>query len=268
MKILHSIYIAGLFALLPSTSQAVVITEDFNSGYPGTAEGGWARGWIETEGSGTSLSATISSAEPLGAGNYLTVSTTATGSNSATVNRAFDSSTGLNPADSYEISYEIRLDSAMTSGQQLLIYAATGPSSTTSSFVSWSIVGDATAGWLLNNGNKAGGVTSQVSTGVSMVQDVVYSFTVTVNPTEKTWSVSIASTAGNYSSEDTYGFRTASETVMESPALSFGAKPGSGNSLDFSIDSIAISQIPEGAHMGLLMAILALGWLVRRRLVR
>ncbi|PAW76266.1 MAG: hypothetical protein B9S32_15565 [Verrucomicrobia bacterium Tous-C9LFEB] len=261
--------VAGMTLALPFATNAATVIEDFEGSYPGSAGSGWATAWVQTLGSGVGLNAQLTNTSPLqtGGGQYLSVSLSATSANSATVNRAFNNTTGIDVASPYQVQFALRLDAALISGQQISLYASPGSSSVTSSNVSWSIVADSTNGWLINNGNKSGGVTSQVSTGLSLSSGVTYLFTIDVDPTTKAWNVSIDSTAGNYDNTGAaFGFRTAATTTMTTPTLSFGGKPGSdGTSLDFSIDNLSITQVPEPATPALIGLGIALTVVLRRR---
>ncbi|EIQ01195.1 hypothetical protein OpiT1DRAFT_05764 [Opitutaceae bacterium TAV1] len=257
---LTTVLTTGLLAVLTFTSNAAAVTvsETFDGTWPGTAANGWSSPWVETKGDGVALSATIKNTAPLaGNGNYLAVSLSATSANSATVNRAItEASSGINTAAAYQITFDFRLDQDFTANQQVFLYAAPGSSSVTSASVSWSIVGDTTNGWRLNNGNKNGSVIAQVKTNVAVTTGVIYSFTIDVDPSTRTWSASITSSAGDYTNTgDAFGFRTAADT-MTSPKLSFGGTPGNATdaTLNFSIDSVNITQVPEPARTALVWA--------------
>lgn len=284
--------LGGAMVLVASTAQAATVTADFSESlgksstvvdaYLGKAGSGWAGGWVEKVDSSNTISGTVlaSSSSPLGdGGNYLSL----TGGGSAgtkAVTRQLDSAV-LNTAFPYTVQWKYRLDSAttgFTTFNDRVHFGAsgteTGPSGTNNSWLIGAVGADSGMTNLVPDGNfyffnyKANNSstfsgTNLVDTGIALTQDVVYSFTVNVNPATRTYSARIDAEGGSFFEQSNLGFRSNSPAANQ--YLVFGGVTSTTNeAINYSLDGISVTGIPEPTNAGLLV-IACGGFLLSRK---
>lgn len=250
---------------------AADVVETFDSGYPGSAGGGWVGGWSTIKATpATFISGpAIDNTTPLnGGGNYLatTLESTNLGAAQGTVYRQYDSSGGIDLTLPHRVSFDVRFNE-FTSGTRFFIYDRTGPSTGTDSNDTWQVAIQPT-GWRVTDGpHDSVSSTSDVSIGVSLVADRVYSVIVDVFPALREYVVTVDDGVDPAVTSSVVHFRNPNPAV--GGYLHFGGRDDNTGTVDtwsFGVDSIAITLIPTPAALpaGLFMLTMTL---VRRRRV-
>ena len=109
-----------------------------------------------------------------------------------------------------------------------------------------------------------GGISEFIGSGIDLVSDKVYDFSITINPETKTWDVTVTDGETTFTATD-LGWRTSLNAV--GGVLNFGAQTATiGDVRTMSIDNVRISQVPEPSVMALLFGCLlnVLFWRKRR----
>lgn len=284
--ITRTLVAAGMSLLLAQVAPAAIVA-NFTDGndtaagganapsvdsFPGAVGGGWVSAW-STFTSDASLVAGVENASPLAnGGNYLNLRfTVASGKNTgaAGVHRRYSNSVangGIDASQPHTISWKFRLNSpagsrSATDGNDVIAFidnlaTYTGPGQT------WAILaqGGLNAGrFTFINGNGEGGW-SGIDTGIALANDKVYEFKVTIRPgataADTFWDATI--------SDGTQTFTQTGMRFRDKAAINdtgriqfYGRNNGVNETLDFSIDSIAVS-VPEPASMGFFGAALTL----------
>ena len=108
--------------------------------------------------------------------------------------------------------------------------------------------------WAFADGNGAGGIDAFVGSGIDLVEGGVYDFSVTINPEDQTWDVTVTDGTNTFTATD-LGWRTSSDFV--GGVLNFGGQSESGADIRaMSIDNIRITQVPEPSTVALLTTLL------------
>jgi len=275
------------FTLLAFTSgsSAQVATLDFTGGngtssvdqWQGTGGSGWTAGWVQgTDSSSMDINRTVVNTDPFfgGGGNYLSGSNTVLATYGGQVrNGIYRAYNGATLTDSLTYSWNFRIDSATgfsnafndqltfmeTSDQQVF-----NPGSA------------ATTTWFLQLRGAAGNLTvrarngtGQVDTASAIAIGTDYGFQVVSNPTTKTYSYSITNlaTSGVVASGTNLGWWNGSASAHGGVFNTIVGLEGNniGDGVAFSLDSVAISAIPEPSTYALLgLGLGALVWLRRR----
>ncbi|MFZ4775118.1 MAG: PEP-CTERM sorting domain-containing protein [Terrimicrobiaceae bacterium] len=270
---------SGILALLLAASSPAysVIVADFADGntsaavdgYVGKAGSGWGGAWVSKTTNMTIDSAAVTNSTPLktGADNYLAVSTSAAALATTpvmTINRQYGAAGGgVTLTGPTQFTFLFRPDTGSSIDYRYVIYDAAASQSGTSSNCSW-IIAAQSGFWRVVNGNKAGGVTSEIITSAAVTLGTAYEFTVDTNPATQTWGVTIANTGGSVLySNNSLGFRTISTSL--GGYLAFGVSDtatASASTFGYSFDSIAI--VPEPSSIAL-VSLSVLGLLVLRK---
>jgi len=119
--------------------------------------------------------------------------------------------------------------------------------------------------WQFKNGDN-NTHDSPVPTGIYVATGGVYDFTIVADPTDQTWDATISQVGGDSFTQEGMGWRT--RATQLGGFLNFNLRSqSSGETRDWSIDGITITQIPEPST-GVLVLIGTLGaCLFRRRRV-
>jgi len=266
-----------LAASLAGAARASVVA-DFTNGnddvthvdaYHGVPGDGWKSPWVENQilTSGDSLLATnlVSNANPIaGGGNYLgsSVTTSVSAGASASYATSRDFSDGIDLSIPYRIEFTVRIDEDVSLGfdeyhDRYVLCDGDATTAGTSSVNSWSILAHGAAGaaahagvvghWAFYNGSNNGTYLGTdparlLDTGIAVITGSVYSFTVTVDPNQKTWSGTVSDGIDTYSQSD-MGWRTSAS--LGKPYLVFGTKADAGDETRaWSIDAVTITQVP------------------------
>lgn len=236
---------------------ASAVLETFDV-YPNGGSG-WSGDWGV---GGTVSTVGILSDSPINdAGSYLGYQTTATGGNS--VYRDFAGSIG---SGAYTLTMDIRVDSLGTFYQgtdlsdRLQIYADTGSATgDMGTNTGWCIMaspnyktpaGQPSGNWMVYNGRKNNAWSSSymVNSGIAVVEGGVYTLTITVDPANLSYDISIDNGTTVFTAAD-MGYRTGSTAAAD--RLVFANKmraAATGTTLSY--DSIQI--VPEPATLVLL----------------
>jgi len=228
--------------------------------YTGVAGSGWTTAW-----SAPNATASVSSASQLNSGgNYLTVSTNSAGNGG--VRRSYADFDGVDLTAEYVVSFDWRFDGDFTefaSGPDRLSIAdgsagGAGESPSNTFFIRAHGDDRGVANgkeWALYNGGQDGATDVDddlwVNSGMSFADDVVYSFTVTVDPVNRTYDVTIDNGTTDVTVTD-LGFWS-SEFSGKGTLNFVNRKSSSADDLSYSIDSISIA-VPEPASVALLGA--------------
>jgi hypothetical protein len=261
--------VTTLAASTPLASAAVIA--DFSGGngtatpdqYVGTAGDGWSGAWAQP----TGLSGTVVNTTPLnGGGNYLqaNLSNTTAG---LFINRSWDDA-AVSYTDPLTISWSFRFDSPLTN---FTVAADTigfldGVGATSTFQINALGLGSGTAPtrtWVFYDGNQDGGAfnaNNYVSSGMALVSGTVYDFSVTLDPSTRTYVGTVSNGITTFTS-DPLGFRTSAFSANGS--VQFGMRQSAGtDNFQFSLDSVQI--VPEPSALALAMLGLA-GLSLRRR---
>ena len=277
-----SLALALVVACVPGALSAAVSTLGFTGGtgtasfdqYTGIAGGGWNGAWGS---SGTASTVAVSSTTPIGSGgNYLSVINTNTTGDSP-IYRQFDSTLGQSVTAAYQVSYSLRLDTLGNFNNvndyiSLSDSATSGGTSTTSSFfirAFGAVSGTANAGvWAFYNGPQNGGGYNSnlwINSSMALTAGTTYSFTINIDPTTKTYSVSIFD--GSTTATATgLGFR--SNSFSGGSYLNFTTRNDAATTSDtiaYSLDNISVSAIPEPSTYAALAGLGVLGFAGYRR---
>ncbi|MFA5687826.1 MAG: PEP-CTERM sorting domain-containing protein [Kiritimatiellales bacterium] len=237
-----------VFAMAGGSLFASVV-DNFNA-YPGSAGNGWSGEWTASAGS---ISGSVASSSELnGNGSYLRGTMEPTGTQEAFLSRTWDNA-AVNKSGTITISWDWRLDAALTSDTRIqfneggaanssFIIVAYGPS-----------VGGGLPGneFMFYNGtqNSAWNNANLTNSGMQIVAGTVYTFTVNLDPSTKTWTATIFNGTDSVTS-GTLGFRGDVSTVLGT--LNFGAQARNTHKYEFSMDNLTVA-IPEPASIGLFL---------------
>ncbi len=260
--------IAGGLGIAASAQGGIVANFDGGNGtasfdqYTGTAGGGWTGGWITD----SSISAEVVNTSPLnGGGNYLSVtdSETTTSANFSVLSRVYTAFDNVDPADVHTIRFDFRLDSPASNltGPDAIVFFNSnnnelgGPNGF--EIRGFHLTGSSGLVWTFRDGN------GRISSGMTIETGVVYSFTLTVDPQNLSYVVSIDNGTTTVAS-DPLAYRTTSPGAR--PWLNFGSRDQTeGQTITYSLDNLSI--VPEPASLSL-MGLSGLALLHRRREVQ
>ena len=269
----------------PVLSADVVANFDGGNGtavvdaYLGKAGGGWSGAWSSAGSNASTVSGSVITTAPLasGSGNYLSATVNGSATNAANTQaytgRVLDPAS-FDFAQSISLSFLFRPDSAFSSGssQFRIMQNSPGMTSATGATNLWTISSGTTATptWNFTGALTAGGTNQLFDSGISVVTGHVYSFSLLLDMTGKSYvgTVTDLNTSASFTS-DVIFFRN--QGSVTSTALEFGALLASGGSttgqsMNFSVDNISVSNIPEPSTVAALMGVGALGiTLVTRR---
>lgn len=251
--------------------------------YAGTAGNGWFGAWSTIGSNGATVSASVATTSPLvsGSGNYLSATVNGSGTNAANTQaytgRVLDASV-FDYAQPIEISFLFRPDSAFSSGssQFRIMQNAPGVTNGTGPSNLWVISSGATAAptWNFGGLSAPDGVNQNFDSGITVVAGHVYSFSLLLDMTEKSYVATVLdlNTSASFTTGTIY-FRnqgTVTNTALEFGALLAASASTTGQSMTFSVDGISVSNIPEPSTIALLAGAAALtaGLGVRRRRTR
>jgi hypothetical protein len=245
----------GLAAIaLPAKAQIIANFTAGNTttqvdGYAGMAGSGWLGPWTtSTWGGDVSFSNSVIATTQMGGGdgNYLSANLTSVAPDwdYGDVCRKWDP-TVISSTAAYTISFLMRLDTPMANqndsfnimGDTGSGYAqTTGPTNTF--FVNGYFNGGSPV-WQVNDGDTQGGVNNILSTGMALNVGTVYSFVISVDPVNQSYTVSIYDGTNLYQSP-VLGLRG---TALDggSSLYFLTALTGSTGALTYSLDSVNIS---------------------------
>jgi hypothetical protein len=265
--------VAAMTVLLTGSLSAASANFDTDT-FPSAAGNGWSGAWTLTSNAGIGRTAAIQSSSALssGSGNYLeTVITnngTNTGARAGTLFRQLDSGS-IDLTSIFTVSFDFRsADAVNTNGPFSIIQSSASKLGRTGADT-WSVYLKSDGNWYALNGNKAGGGTESLLLAYSA--NTTYHFSVTVDSTTRSYSISATAIGGSSATLSNLGFRT-SDTSAGS-FLNFVAT-SSSTSTDgsdkvintFDIDNVLVtSAIPEPANIALLAGLGALGLIVCSR---
>ena len=268
--------VTALGLLLWASNAQASISAGFDDGagntlvdqYPGVAGDGWSTAWEAT----SNASASVNNASPLnGGGNYLTATTDTASARG--VKRAYTNFGDVDLSQVHVIKFDWRFDGniANFASDSDRLYIADGSAGGLgeSGATAFHIRahgddrGTANGGeWAVYNGDQdqEGDIDDNkwVNTGMAFQAGVVYTFTVTLDPANRTYDVDIDNGTTDVT-VNAIGFKTSATTVAGT--LNFMSRKSTGvDDLSYSIDSISIA-VPEPASLMLLGvgAVLALG---------
>lgn len=210
---------------------------------PGKPGEGWMTPWLKPAKDGV-VTLAIEDLEPLdpSGGKYLNVEISAKGNSSfyGAVSRGYDGGdTGVSLSEPHSISFRYRLESELETDQWLTLFASGQRQASTDRRCTWIIRGSED-GWHVVNGNRDGGVKKEIATGVRIRPGQVYEFTISVNPQDLEWEVSIDDGSKVYRS-GALGFRAAGIGGQGDVFLGFGVQAEEGSSpVEFSLDELQI----------------------------
>lgn len=274
---------AWVVALLLCGQSFGAITANFDGavgdGYPGTAGNGWGGGWVSqaSASSVTWASGVGSFYGPMstGGGNYLgNQYQFSSGSGYHLLSRQYvtNAAAGVDTTQAHKITFKFRLNSPTSNWDDpigrdsISFYDDVAGNSYFASSPTWIFGASSRTGGTtpkLNfeviDGNRAGTGTA-IDTGIALVAGTVYTFAVTTFPDSRSWEGTISNGVTTFS-RDNLGWR--SNVTSAGGFLNMrGAVSYSPKDRLFSIDSVAITAVPEPAGLGVL-AVSAL-LLVRR----
>lgn len=260
-----------LWAALSQPARAADVVANFTDGnstaladgYTGTAGSGWLGGWHELDSSSNFSNSVLSSVPLSGGGNYLSATLNYSGTSTTglgAIGRKFDPLVVSHTAP-YTVSFKLRLENPLLNGSdRVLIFGDVSASYifSTGAGNTFTIAGDYNGGspiWNVFNGNKAGGGTL-TSTGMAMTPGTVYSFVVTVNPVDRSWTVTIDNGTTQYASA-TLGFR-AGPSANGGNTVYFGAVVrNTSGFINYSVDSVKVSAVTASTPLTFPAAIVA-----------
>lgn len=269
-------------------------TYDFNNNtgqatgvdqYGGTAGNGWTGGWQISaasgvgDGTGSTYSSdkTVRNTTPVnGGGNYLQLSSTSTATSSPRwgAYREFGNNGTLNVNQAATVSFNYRMDddSFYEGGGASFINIWGGADWIwNTQAVTWGIrsvyIDANTRNWAVIDGDGTGGVSSNINTGLEIVEGDTFSFEVDVDPAANSYTVSITNldTAASYTS-GTLGFALDQATIGQSIwFIQQVADLAGGDPSTFAASVDNISVVPEPSAYAILAGFLALGFVAVRR---
>ncbi len=243
----------GALTLQPVSSQ---VFSDFTGGnsnmlvdaWEGTPGDGWITSWQTQTNNSTVIDVTTSNANPLvsGGGNYLQFTVTnnhGTAVRSGKVSRQYESYGSVNLAQPHTISFEFRMDTAMSAFDRLYFYDSdVSALASEAAGTTWLIRGNPNGSLVVHDREN-----TVTATGVTLAQGNVYRFTVNVNPSsvaaESFYTVQINNLTIPEQSYKSDALRFYSEQTSVGGFLNFTGRVPVGEMATFSIDSIHV--IPE-----------------------
>ena len=245
--------------------------------YPGIGGDGWTTAWVENN--DTNVFAEILSGSQLnGGGNYLSITNTVASSNG--VRRSYETTGEVDLTQPHVIRFDWRFsgnyDHFNAVGDRFYIGDGSIASGGQGSSTAFNIRahGDErdTANakeWAVYNGTQDGGSvaddhTKWVNTGMLMEHNVVYAFTITVDPANLEYDVSIFNGTTTVAVND-MGFNKLNANPLTGVLFFMSNKSTSADSLTFGFDSVSISAVPEPTSLGLASCAAAIMGLVSRR---
>lgn len=255
-----------LITLATATSLYAQISAEFTTGqegdpigaYADVAGGGWNTPWLTKSNAGGPISRDVKNSAPLGGGgNYLRVSATQRGGNNQRsfigLARQYAGSpvNGVSRKNPHTINFDFRLDECSGfNGDDDNITIGDASDTTTSSGIGTSSsflirafggkAGTAVPGkWAVYNGARNAGnydLNRFVDTGMDLRVGVMYNFTIKLNPSEKSYTVTISEGGKSYTSP-AMGYRG---KEFGNGVLAFIREGASGDYTSFSLDSISI----------------------------
>lgn len=193
------------FASLLLTPSHAQVTDDFSDGYPGITGNGWNSTWIDvvqldTGGNPRStIDVSVETANPLtGAGpRYLFADAALTGTNDnriAGMTRQFGASGAFDPANPFQVTTFMRMDSVLNSARRLTLDLrkdSQGGATTPNADSAFAIVSgsDLNFTWQFTDGST--NINEFVDSGVGLFQGDTYQVTFDVNPPNNNYSAVI-----------------------------------------------------------------------------
>lgn len=248
-----------LSSILSTVASAQIIA-NFSGGtgnsspdqYTGIVGGGWTSAWNRFSVTGITYDNTVINSAPLrGSGNYLNVSINNSGASAANggVYRQFSSS-AVSVAAPLEYSFLFRAETTSSASSYYYITNSNGTVfGGTNANNTWGIQYVGGDYWRLQNGNVT------YVTGMKFNLGDVYSFVLTSNPEDYSYSIIInnLTNSESWTSKGVVSLSYRNQTgFLDGTALSFLAQaPGQG-SASFSVGEIQIRAIPEPATVALL----------------
>lgn len=238
---------------------AGLINADFTGGngtassdqVPGMAGSGWSGPWTSGNlpAANISFAATASPELSAGAGTHLRAEVTAVNAG-ASVGRVFvntNGTTGVDGTKPVTIRFDFRLDAANTgftgSSEHVTLNGNAGlVSSSGSSTWLIRIPAGTSPQWQFYNGNRdSGGYNAAllVNSGMSAVPGVTYSFTLSLVPSTRTYSVTVSNGTAT-ATVNNLGFRSSATTLGDTFGL-FAQKDSAADVLAFALDRLEIS---------------------------
>jgi hypothetical protein len=256
-------------------------------GFPGSAGNGWGSQWWDGD---DPVTATITNDDPLsaGGGNYLHNASCSNDHKALTVARRYYEGTEGGVIDltkPHTVEFKIRIDEDIwdenstfwddtNDRYQIFDYNQWRDGGTTLSAswaitcigAEWSALGvtsDMVGNWVfydgIANGTWGG---SMVDSEIAVTPGAVYEFTVTVDPDNQEWDVSVTDGTNSFSQTD-MGWIAGSlggylhVTGIESDEATDGRA--------YSLDDVVITEVPEPSTLTLLLAAALAGLAMRRR---
>ena len=268
---------ALLLSISPTAFGAVVANFTDGTGtaspdqYTGTAGSGWTGAWGKLPGSGSIITATVANTSPLkGGGNYLSMSMNSTSSGNEYLTRTWDSS-AVAYTGPLTLSWQFRLDSPLGGftgiTDQVAFADGSGPNLSFFIVAEGATQGNALAQtWAFYNGQRNAGsfdASLFVSTGISLVSGAVYDFSVTLDPSTRSWVGTVSNGVTSFTS-GTLGFRTNAFSAVGTFEAGLRSD-GVGGAVTGSLDSISIVPEPGAVALGCVASLLICGLHRRRR---
>lgn len=274
-------------AAVPSWSLAQIVA-NFDGGnsnavvdaWQGTGGNGWAAGWLTNANANTTSLSTVINTAPLtsGSGNYVSSTfeiASGTGNRAYTIRRAYD---GVDLAQIHEISFLYRLDALNATGQIHFYDDTRGVKSVSGSpllpqntTTTWNITANRSGSLWSDWGGINGDIATVVASTVRLYEGDTYAFNVELNPAVNTYRYTVTNLDFTANSRD-IGTNSFTSTWLE-----FAQKTGEvhgqfvamgrvfQSSGEFSLDSVAITQIPEPAQSVVWVALTAVLLAATRR---
>jgi YD repeat-containing protein len=239
--------------------------------YPGTAvaghwAGAWAGAWAGPVSSAT-LNTSVANSSPVrGGGNYFSGTMTASVAlGGGSINRGYVSAGDVNTGGIHRVSFDFRLDGSLatftSTSDQVNLFGDSTSRSGTGATNTWvlsalGVPSGTSPTWVFQDGNRAGGVAGTVNTGVALMPQTVYHFTVVVDPANRSYTASVSdggTGAGHSFSSGALGFRTSAVlTGTSTTYVGFGAVASAANeSVSYSVDSVVVTGAPPAAPTNL-----------------
>lgn len=275
-SVLFSFFLAAttpLFAAPITANFTDGNTTSETDGYAGKAGDGWAGAWDINGNRLSNYVGSVVNTNPINnGGNYLsatfstTTSTTGSNNSQGTVQRQLATGGGASGftdiSKPVTLSFDLRLDSTLTSSQAYLLFGSTTNFKGTGPDNTWSIIGNGGDNWKFGAGTG-------VDSGISVVFGKTYHFTLEIDPTTKSYLASVSDGTNSFTTSTAINFRSTSATDI-GQYLNFGAKLNNGTltntSVSLSLDNLSV--IPEPSTVALLGAVAGIGAItttVRRR---
>ncbi|MBN8709358.1 MAG: hypothetical protein J0I10_08255 [Verrucomicrobia bacterium] len=249
-----ALIVIGLIGPMSLAARAAVIA-NFTEGngstlpdqYVGAAGAGWTTAWTNTN--ATVLTGNVTNTSPLsGGGNYLSLALTQGAGSVTYINRTW-SNTEVPYTGGVTLSWSFRLDSPITSfnAQADVLHFYDGLGGAASFLISGFGATTGTASgqtWAFYNGNRDGAAwngNNYVNTGISITTGTMYTFSVTLDPSTRSWTGTVSNGTSSYTSS-ALGFRTSAYSANGTFILGMQESVSSKN-LTASFDSLSI--VPE-----------------------